>query len=286
MNKYLSFFTVMSVLMSMTSCVKSYSIDGSSDISGLDSRMMYLKTVKNNELKDLDSTEVVHGKFGFTGTTDSVRMAYLVVSEAYTLPLVLEDGDINVRINKARTEWGGTPLNDRLYRFMKSLDSLNLQLQDLEHEYNIAFMDGEDMNEVIPRLSRANQLINMSIDTLVTQSIADNFDNILGPGLFMIVTQQQRYPEMSPWVVEIMSKATDAFKNDPYVRQYLDNAKYIQNVQNGLEAPPAAAQAANAPAANAPAPTASQPAPTPPTPNEMAAPAKAKAPASPTTDKK
>lgn len=279
MNKYLSFFTVMSVLMSMTSCVKSYSIDGSSDISGLDSRMMYLKTVKNNELKDLDSTEVVHGKFGFTGTTDSVRMAYLVVSEAYTLPLVLEDGDINVRINKARTEWGGTPLNDRLYRFMKSLDSLNLQLQDLEHEYNIAFMDGEDMNEVIPRLSRANQLINMSIDTLVTQSIADNFDNILGPGLFMIVTQQQRYPEMSPWVVEIMSKATDAFKNDPYVRQYLDNAKYIQNVQNGLEAPPAAAQAANAPAA-------SQPAPTPPTPNEMAAPAKAKAPASPTTDKK
>ena len=276
----------MSVLMSMTSCVKSYSIDGSSDISGLDSRMMYLKTVKNNELKDLDSTEVVHGKFGFTGTTDSVRMAYLVVSEAYTLPLVLEDGDINVRINKARTEWGGTPLNDRLYRFMKSLDSLNLQLQDLEHEYNIAFMDGEDMNEVIPRLSRANQLINMSIDTLVTQSIADNFDNILGPGLFMIVTQQQRYPEMSPWVVEIMSKATDAFKNDPYVREYLDNAKYIQNVQNGLEAPPAAAQAANAPAANAPAPAASQPAPTPPTPNEMAAPAKAKAPASPTTDKK
>ena len=213
-------------------------------------------------------------------------MAYLVVSEAYTLPLVLEDGDINVRINKARTEWGGTPLNDRLYRFMKSLDSLNLQLQDLEHEYNIAFMDGEDMNEVIPRLSRANQLINMSIDTLVTQSIADNFDNILGPGLFMIVTQQQRYPEMSPWVVEIMSKATDAFKNDPYVREYLDNAKYIQNVQNGLEAPPAAAQAANAPAANAPAPAASQPAPTPPTPNEMAAPAKAKAPASPTTDKK
>ena len=286
MNKYLSFFTVMSVLMSMTSCVKSYSIDGSSDISGLDSRMMYLKTVKNNELKDLDATEVVHGKFGFTGTTDSVRMAYLVVSEAYTLPLVLEDGDINVRINKARTEWGGTPLNDRLYRFMKSLDSLNLQLQDLEHEYNIAFMDGEDMNEVIPRLSRANQLINMSIDTLVTQSIADNFDNILGPGLFMIVTQQQRYPEMSPWVVEIMSKATDAFKNDPYVRQYLDNAKYIQNVQNGLEAPPAAAQAANAPAATAPAPAASQPAPTPPTPNEMAAPAKAKAPASPTTDKK
>ena len=271
MNKYLSFFTVMSVLMSMTSCVKSYSIDGSSDISGLDSRMMYLKTVKNNELKDLDSTEVVHGKFGFTGTTDSVRMAYLVVSEAYTLPLVLEDGDINVRINKARTEWGGTPLNDRLYRFMKSLDSLNLQLQDLEHEYNIAFMDGEDMNEVIPRLSRANQLINMSIDTLVTQSIADNFDNILGPGLFMIVTQQQRYPEMSPWVVELMSKASDYFKNDPYVKDYISKAQYLQNVNNGLETPATAGQTAdNTPVAP---PAATTPPPSAPTPADLAKPA-------------
>ena len=119
----------------------------------------------------------------------------------------------------------------------------------------------------------------MSIDTLVTQSITDNFDNILGPGLFMIVTQSQQYPQMSPWVVEIMSKATEAFKNDPYVRQYLDNAKYIQNVQNGLEAPPAAAQQANAPVAN-------QPVPAPPTPNEMAAPAKNDTPAPKATDEK
>jgi len=138
----------------------------------------------------------------------------------------------------------------------------------LEHQYNIAFMDGEDMNEVIPRLSRANQQINMRIDTLVTHSIAENFDNILGPGIFMLVTQTQNVPQMSPWVVEILSKATDNFKNDPYVKEYLDAANYIQNVQNGLEAAPGAA-----PAATSAAPPAAEPQPKAPTPNEMAAPA-------------
>ena len=124
------------------------------------------------------------------------------------------------------------------------------------------------MNEVIPRLSRANQQINMRIDTLVTHSIEDNFDNILGPGIFMLVTQAQQVPQMFPWVVEIMSKASDSFKEDPYVKEYLNAANYIQNVQNGLEVAPGASPA--------PAPAPAQEAqPEAPTPKEMAAPADA-----------
>ena len=269
MNRLLSFFVVLSAVVSLSSCGISYNIEGSSDIIGLDSRMMYLKAFMDNDLKDLDSTEVVPGKFAFAGSTDSVRIAYLTVTDAnMPLPLVLEKGDIKVSINKGRNEWGGTPFNDKLYRFMKSLDSLTLQLQELEHEYTLAFMDGEDMNEVIPRLSRSNQEINLSIDTLVTQSIIENFDNVLGPGIFMLFTQQtQRYPQMSPWVVDIMSKATDNFKNDSYVKWFLEKAKYIQDVQNGLETPAGAPPAQTAPAVDA------QSTPQPPTPNELAAPA-------------
>lgn len=270
MNKLFSIFSFVSAMLSLASCGVSYNIEGSSDISGLDSRMMYLKTRINSEYKSIDSTEVVHGQFGFSGSTDSVRIAFLVVDQGnMPLPLVLEKGDINVSINKTRSEWGGTPLNDKLYRFVKTLDSLNVQLQDLEHQYTLAFMDGEDMNEVIPRLSRANQVINMHIDTLITHSISENFDNILGPGIFMLVTQMQQMPQMSPWVVEIMSKATDNFKNDPYVKEYLEAADYIQNVQNGLVSEPGAT-GADTSVDDTPAPAA-------PTPNEMAAPAKKEA---------
>ncbi len=271
MKKPFSFAMFLLAMMSLASCGVSYNIEGSSDISGLDSRMMYLRTRVNGEFKSIDSTEVVHGKFGFSGSTDSVRIAFLVVNDANVpLPIVLEKGDIKVKLNKTRSEWGGTPHNDKLYRFVKSLDSLTVQLQELEHEYNIAFMDGEDMNEVIPRLSRANQQINMRIDPLVTHSISENFDNVLGPGIFMLVTQAQQIPQMFPWVVEIMSKASDSFKEDPYVKEYLNAANYIQNVQNGLEPAPGATPAP----APAPAPE-SEALPVAPTPKEMAAPAEA-----------
>ncbi|MBO4659486.1 MAG: DUF4369 domain-containing protein [Prevotella sp.] len=267
MTKYLSFFAVFSVLISASSCMKSYNIEGSSDISSLDSRMMYLSTLGDNQLKELDSTEVVHGKFGFAGTTDSVRMAFITFGNTGRLPLVLESGDITVRVNNQKTEWGGTPHNDKLYQFMTTLSSLSMQLNELDHEQTRAFLDGEDMEEVNARLSQQALRIHSSIDSLVTTSISENFDNVLGPGFFMLYTFGS-YPEMSPWVMELMSKASDSFKNDPYVKWYINEAQYLQNVNNGLETPPTnAAQASAAP------PPATVPPPSAPTPADLAAPA-------------
>ena len=104
---YYSFFAVLSILVSASSCMKSYNIEGSSDISSLDSRMLYLSTFGDNELKQLDSTEVVHGKFGFTGTTDSVRMAFLGIyfsPEMKDLFNCLKDDKIDVYVCSASLE--------------------------------------------------------------------------------------------------------------------------------------------------------------------------------------
>lgn len=241
------------LMVGLNGCMNSYNIEGSADHPGLDNSKVYLRIVKNDELKEVDSTEVVHGKFGFSGTTDSTRVAYLV-SDNFLIPLILEDGDITVKVNKDRKIWGGTDLNDKMFQFFSSHDSLSMKLDDLEHEYTLAFMDGEDMrNDVIPRLSKRHQLIIASMDSLFTQSVTENFDNILGPFFFMVYAQSQRFPEMSPWVVDIMSKATEKFKNDPDVMRFINEAQHIQNQANGLEQ-------------LSPAET-----PQPPTPNEMAA---------------
>ena len=261
MNKTFSLLMLLLAGVTFSACYTSYNIEGSSDISDLDSRMIRLRTINNDKMKDLDSTEVVHGKFYFSGSTDSVRVAFIEINENFTLPVVLEEGDINVKINKQRVTWGGTELNDRLYQFMHSRDSLYGKLDELEHEYTLAFMDGEDMqNDVIPRLSKARQGIVMSLDSLFTLSVTENFDNVIGPSIFIIATQMQQYPQMTPWVVEIMSKASDKFKNHPDVRRYLEAAEKIQNQQNGLETP-------------APAPEQDVDTPQPPTPNDMASPA-------------
>ena len=118
--------------------------------------------------------------------------------------------------------------------------------------------------------------IDQKLDDLVTGFITENFDNVLGPGIFMMMTSSFQYPELTPWIEDIMSKATDNFKNDPYVKEYMEAAQKIQNMQNGLAQPdmpqPAAPQP-DMPQPAAPQPDQQQSQQAPPTPNEMAKPA-------------
>src|SRR3712207_5167498 len=88
MNKVLYLFLS---LIAFTSCVNSYNIQGTSNVSNLDGRKLYLKILKNNEFKSLDSCDVVHGQFHFSGTYDSVRMANIFMDDESVMPIVIED---------------------------------------------------------------------------------------------------------------------------------------------------------------------------------------------------
>ena len=124
-------------------------------------------------------------------------------------------------------------------------------------------MNGEDENVTNARLSQEAQQIAEKEDKLVTSFIVQNFNNVLGPGVFFMMTAGNRYPELSPWIDDIMSKATDYFKNDPYVRDYYEKARQNQEIMNGMASPDVQAppQAESQPMADAP------------TPNELAQPA-------------
>ena len=98
----------------LASCAGSYNVQGSSSISSLDGSKLYLKAVNDNELKNVDSCEVVHGQFHFSGTLDTVRMASLYMDDDVILPLVLEKGEITIRIDNASRNVDGTPFNKRL----------------------------------------------------------------------------------------------------------------------------------------------------------------------------
>ena len=273
MNKILyAFLTV----MAFASCANSYNIQGTSNVSTLDGRMLYLKIVKNNELKSIDSCEVVHGQFHFNGTLDSVRMANIYMDNESVMPVVIESGDINIKIDNTQQVISGTPLNDKLFKFMKKYDQLQNQNAELVHKHDQAIMDGRDMATVNQQLAAEAASIDQKLDDLVTGFITENFYNVLGPGIFMMMTSSFQYPELTPWIEDIMSKATDNFKNDPYVKEYMEAAQKIQNMQNGLAQPdmpqPAAPQP-DMPQPAAPQPDQQQSQQAPPTPNEMAKPA-------------
>ena len=49
-------------LLALTSCANSYDITGTSNVSTLDGRMLYLKVLQDAEFKSVDSCDVVHGQ--------------------------------------------------------------------------------------------------------------------------------------------------------------------------------------------------------------------------------
>ena len=119
--------------MVTTSCASSYNVQGSSSISALDGSKLYLKALKNNEVKNIDSCDVVHGEFHFAGLLDTVRMANLYMDDESIMPLVLEEGDITIKIDNASQSVGGTPLNDSLYHFIDKHNQLSNRMTELSH---------------------------------------------------------------------------------------------------------------------------------------------------------
>ena len=244
----------------LTSCANYYNIQGSSNVSILDGRMLYLKVYNDGELKNVDSCEVIHGQFHFQGTVDSAKMTTLFMDDKSVMPVVLESGDITVKIDNTQLSATGTALNEKLFKFIDEYNRLDNQVVDLGHKQSQAIMDGEDENEVNERLNKEALEIAQKKDELQTSFIEENFDNVLGPGVFFIITAGYPYPELSPWIEALMSKATDNFKNDSYVKDYYEKAKQNEAIMNGT--------------ADQPMPEA-QPMPSipaPPTPNQLGAP--------------
>ena len=257
MNRFITAFILSA--FTLASCSPKYKIEGESSISYLDGKMLFLRQFQHDRFTTIDSAEVVHGFFNMKGHIDSTQMAMLFMDDEGIMPVVLESGEITINIDNTQQKVSGTPLNEKLFAFIEKYKQLESEVNELGHLQSQAIMDGKDLNTVNMHLSEKASKIAEREDKLVTSFIVENFDNVLGPGVFFMMTAGNRYPELSPWIEDIMSKATDKFKNDPYVSDYYRKAQQNQAIMNGTATPGdinAVPDAANAP-----------------TPNEMAAPA-------------
>ena len=69
----------------------------------------------------------------------------------------------------------------------------------------------------------------------------------------MMITSQYRYPILTPQIEDIMSKASQKFKDDPYVKDYYQTAQENEKRMNGLGDPSVVEESAT-PAQTAPNP--------------------------------
>ena len=232
MNKVLYAFLIATTLIS---CAESYSIQGSSSVSQLDGSKLYLKAIKDQELKNIDSCDVIHGKFRFAGLLDTVKLANLYMDdEPLMMPVVIEKGEIEIHIDNTSRTVSGSPLNDKLYEFIRLHDQIDNEMNELSHRQSQMLLEGIDEEVINRQLSAEAARLAQQEDSLVTNFIVENFDNVLGPGVFMMMTGSYQYPVLTPQIEDIMSKATKKFKEDAYVKQYYQTALDIQARQNGL----------------------------------------------------
>lgn len=96
-------------------------------------------------------------------------------------------------------------------------------------------LEGLDEGTIDSQLSAEAARIAQEEDHLVMKFIEANFDNVLGPGVFMMITSQYRYPILTPQIEDIMSKATQKFKDDPYVKDYYQTAQENEKRMSGVE---------------------------------------------------
>ena len=208
-------------LLAFTSCASEYKIEGSSSVSRLDGKMLFVKVPSGDRMLSIDSAEVIHGMFKMEGITDSTSMASLYMDDESIMPFVIEKGKISISIDNARIVVTGTPLNDRLYDFVGKKTSLDDRAYELERQESRMIMDGKAPDEIQREITREREKLAAEMNALAKEFIQKNYDNVLGPGVFIMLCSNFPYPVMTPLIEEIIEEAPDRFKNNSLVKEYV-----------------------------------------------------------------
>lgn len=212
-------------LLTLLSCRSQYAVTGSSSVDELEGKMLTLKVFTDGKMRSIDSTRVVHGKFSFGGGMDSTMLANLFLGDLSLMPIVLEEGEVKLNIGETQQTATGTPLNDTLSGFIQRKTQLDARMAELPHLEAKMIMDGTDEEERVFELNKQLKQLSAENDQLVTRFIRDNYNNVLGPGIFMILTSSLSHPILTPQIEEILTDAPPYFLGHPYVKKYIEEAE-------------------------------------------------------------
>ena len=222
MKKYL---WAVILLVTLVSCSTGYKIEGSSSVMRLDGKMLFVKIAQGNEMIKIDSAEVIHGVFSMEGIVDSTVIASLYMDDESIMPFVMEDGDIKIQIDNADIMVSGTPLNDKLYHFVKNRNILLDRVYEVERLESRMIMDGKSEDEIAEEVVKEREKLSKELDDLAKTFIQENYDNVLGPGVFIMLCNSFPYPVLTPVIEEIVNNAPENFKNDTMVKGYMEIAR-------------------------------------------------------------
>lgn len=222
MNKL--FLSVLAPLF-LASCASEYQIEGSSSVSRLDGKMLFVKMPKSDGMVKVDSAEIIHGLFTMKGEIDSTYIASLYMDEESIMPFVMEQGNIRIKIENTNISVVGTPLNDRLNDFIVKKNSLDDRAYELERLESRLIMDGVSQQEIDEQMNEERNKLSDEMNALAKSFIQSNYENVLGPGVFILLCNSFPYPMLTPVVEEIVNEAPECFQNNMMVTEYMQVAR-------------------------------------------------------------
>ena len=221
------FFYILSfMLLLLSSCSESsYFIDGTSSMPNTPtSNMAYIKEYNQSFNTSIDSCLVVHGHFQMSGPLDSIMCVGLSMGDGTLIPIILENGDINVNIASSSIQVEGTPLNKDLYTFLSSRDSLIFLISDLPRSEAYLFYRGYSPLQIQNMLFRKQAQYQNALDKLEDQFIKDNYKNVLGITWFCHLMNEVHdyygYPVITPRLRALYRKAPHSFRHHPHIAPY------------------------------------------------------------------
>lgn len=224
MRHFFRFLTTIMGIITCCSCSSEYKIDGSSSISGLDGQKLYLRLTTDGETRNvcLDSCEVIHGCFNFSGAVDSVAMVELYMGSYPMMPVVIENGNLFVQMDNVLQTVSGGPLNDRLNDFLTKHTRLENDLWDLDRRARYMIYEGKSAEDIIISIDPLRRDIVKKMQKLEVEFVKANYDNPLGPGYFIRMFNSEPHDTSDEMVLDIVSNATPAFLAHPFVRQIIN----------------------------------------------------------------
>lgn len=207
------------------SCTKNYRIVGESNIQDIDGKTISLRTSENGTWKNLDSCEVLHGKFCMKGKTDSTLITTLFLDGHPLMPMILEPGKIDITVSNIALKAAGTSLNDSLYKFISQKYQLDLRATELDRTEAQMIMDGYDQSSIQHHIDSTYQALREEMQNLVLNFIGNNYDNALSLCGFSMLCNGLPYPIITPLIQSVIDNAPQSFLSHPSISHFLHEAR-------------------------------------------------------------
>ena len=140
----------------------------------------------------------------------------MVIEKDLPLTIVLNDNERKVT---------GSELNDSLFSFIRRKTAIDQAIAELPHRESRMILEGKDHDEILAQLNQEAAALSAQDEELVMGFIKANMNNVLGPGVFMIVTSSFPYPILDPSLEQLVTLASPYFLDDPYVKEYIRMAR-------------------------------------------------------------